>query len=115
MPCGGGEGADHSIVVACHTLSSAFSPFQMLQKKLKMKGIWKSPSIHAPQDETTFQWRIGCAKSYVAPPSNSRRETPAIPTMNIGMKTMFMQTSEPNQWILPSVSFILRPVAFGNQ
>jgi hypothetical protein len=35
--------------------------------------------------------------------------------MNIGMKTTFMQTSEPNQWILPSVSFIFRPVAFGNQ
>src|SRR5688572_33451380 len=63
LPCGGGEGAAHSIVVACQTLSSAFSPFQMLEKKLKMKGIWKSPSAHAPQDDTTFQWRIGSAKS----------------------------------------------------
>ena len=40
-----------------------FSPFQMLQKKLKMNGIWKIARIHAPQDETTFKWRTGCAKS----------------------------------------------------
>ena len=35
--------------------------------------------------------------------------------MNIGMKTMLMQTNEPQKWILPSISFIFRPVAFGNQ
>jgi hypothetical protein len=35
--------------------------------------------------------------------------------MNIGKKTTFMQTNEPAKWILPSVSFILRPVAFGYQ
>ena len=29
------------------------------------------------------------------------------------MKMTFMQTSEPKKWILPSVSFIIRPVAFG--
>src|SRR5688572_3837290 len=63
LPCGGGEGAAHSIVVACQGLSSAVSPFQMLQKKLTMKGIWKIPSIHAPHDETTFQCIVGCAKS----------------------------------------------------
>src|SRR5262245_56045647 len=55
FPCGGGDGADHSIVVASHGLSPTFCPFRMLQKKLKMKGIWKSARIHAPQDETTFQ------------------------------------------------------------
>src|SRR6185436_12987002 len=109
LPCGGGDGADHSIVVACHTLPSAFSPFQMLQKKLKMNGIWKSPMIHAPQDETAFQCMVPWAKSYAEPASNKRRDTPASPTMNIGMKTTFMQTSEPAQWILPSVSFIFRP------
>ena len=31
------------------------------------------------------------------------------------MKMTFMQTSEPTKWILPSVSFIFRPVAFGYQ
>ena len=31
------------------------------------------------------------------------------------MKMPFMQTSEPAKWILPSVSLIFRPVAFGNQ
>ena len=35
--------------------------------------------------------------------------------MNIGVKMTFMQTNEPTKWILPSVSFIIRPVAFGNQ
>src|SRR5258708_39189670 len=76
LPCGGGEGVAHSIVVACHGFASAFSPFQMLQKKLKMKGIWKIARVHAPQEDTTFRWRTGCAKAYLAPPSNSRRETP---------------------------------------
>src|SRR5262249_15560436 len=115
LPCGGGEGAAHSIVVACHGFSSTFFPFQMLQKKLKMNGIWNSAMIHAPQEDTTFRCSTGCANWYACPPSNRRRETPCSPTMNIGMKTTFMQTSEPNQWILPSVSFIFRPVAFGNQ
>src|SRR5918996_5858253 len=55
LPCGGGEGAAHSIVVASHGLSPTCCPFQMLQKKLKMKGIWKSAIIHAPHDETTFR------------------------------------------------------------
>src|SRR5687767_6028682 len=63
LPCGGGDGAAHSIVVACHGFASVLSPFQMLQKKLKMKGIWKIAMIHAPQEDTTFQWRTGCAKS----------------------------------------------------
>jgi hypothetical protein len=53
LPCGGGEGAAHSIVVASHGLSPIFAPFQMLQKKLKMKGIWKIARIHAPHDEMT--------------------------------------------------------------
>src|SRR4029453_5745946 len=63
LPCGGGEGAVHSIVVACHGFCSAFSPFLRLQKKLKMKGIWKIARIHAPHDETTFQCMVGCAKA----------------------------------------------------
>src|SRR5262245_25247299 len=63
LPCGGGDGADHSIVVACHGFSPTFSPFRMLQKKLKMKGSWKSASVHAPHDETTFQCMVGCAKA----------------------------------------------------
>ena len=31
------------------------------------------------------------------------------------MKMTFMQMNEPTKWILPSVSFIIRPVAFGYQ
>jgi len=52
---------------------------------------------------------------YVAPPSNRRRDTPASPSLNIGMKTTFMQMNEPKKWIQPSVSFIFLPVAFGYQ
>ena len=39
FPCGGGEGAVHSSVVASHGLSFTFSPCLMLQKKLMMNGI----------------------------------------------------------------------------
>jgi len=35
--------------------------------------------------------------------------------MNIGMKITFMNTNEPQKWMRPSVSFIIRPVALGNQ
>ena len=38
-----------------------------------------------------------------------------MPMMNIGVKTTFMQMNEPMKWILPRVSFIIRPVAFGYQ
>ena len=58
---------------------------------------------------TFWAWR------YELPPSYNRRDTPAIPCMNIGMKMPFMQTSEPQKWILPKVSFICRPLTFGNQ
>ena len=34
LPCGGGEGAVHSRVVASHGLVFTFSPLKMLQKKL---------------------------------------------------------------------------------
>ena len=40
-----------------------FETFRMLQKKLKMKGSWKIARIHAPQEDTTFRWRTGCAKA----------------------------------------------------
>src|ERR1043166_5292880 len=115
LPCGGGDGAAHSIVVASHGLSPHFSPCEMLQKKLMMNGSWKSAMIHAPHDEMTFRCSTGCANAYDAPPSNSRRDTPASPSLNIGMKITFMQTSDPQKWIFPSVSFIFRPVAFGYQ
>ena len=35
--------------------------------------------------------------------------------MNIGMNTTLIAMSEPQKWILPSTSFITRPVAFGYQ
>ena len=53
--------------------------------------------------------------AYCAPPSYMRRFIPASPWMNIGMNTMLMQMNDPQKWIAPSVSFIFRPVAFGNQ
>src|SRR6266567_379339 len=50
FPCGGGEGAVHSSVVASHGLSFTFSPCQMLQKKLTMNGIWARPMIQAAHE-----------------------------------------------------------------
>ena len=88
----------------------------MLMKKLMMNGSWKSPSVHAAIPIQTLSssgspWL--CA--YIMPPSYIRRFIPARPWMNIGMNTMLMQTNDPQKWILPSRSFIRRPVAFGNQ
>ena len=55
----------------------------------------------------------------VAPPVRTVRpkasDTPARPTQNIGMKTPFMPMKVSQKWSLPSVSFMRRPVAFGNQ
>ena len=59
----GGDGAAHSSVVACHGFAAVGTRFEMLQKKLKMKGSWKNVRIDAPHEDTTFRWRIGCAKS----------------------------------------------------
>ena len=40
---------------------------------------------------------------------------PSIPCRNIGRKMTFMQMSEGQKCTLPQNSFIMRPVAFGNQ
>src|ERR1700757_827465 len=50
FPCGGGDGAVHSNVVASHGLSFTFSPCLMLQKKLMMNGICARPMIHAAHE-----------------------------------------------------------------
>src|SRR6266446_10139449 len=47
FPCGGGEGAVHSSVVASHGLSFTFCPRFMLQKKLMMNGICARPITQA--------------------------------------------------------------------
>src|SRR5213082_1803475 len=57
FPCGGGEGAVHSSVVASHGLSFTFSPCLMLQKKLMMNGICASPMIHAAHEIGEFHWK----------------------------------------------------------
>jgi hypothetical protein len=51
----------------------------------------------------------------VAPPSASRRDIPARPVMNIGMKMPFMQTNDGQKCSARGVSLIERPVAFGYQ
>src|SRR6266436_6626282 len=55
LPCGGGEGAVHSSVVASHGLSFTFSPRLMLQKKLMMNGIWARPMIQAAHEIGWFR------------------------------------------------------------
>src|ERR1700735_2092952 len=95
LPCGGGEGAAHSSVVAFHGLFPTFLPNQMLWKKLKMNGICASPSSHAETDMNTFQWSAGATVSlYARPPSNPRRCMPAMPSRNIGKKMPLMKTNE---------------------
>ena len=87
----------------------------MLQKKLNMKNSWKKPSAQAPHEITSFQTSTSWFMLYPAPPSYIRRFIPERPWMNIGIKTTLMLMNEPQKWIRPSRSFILRPVAFGNQ
>src|SRR5207245_10620561 len=57
FPCGGGEGAVHSSVVASHGLSFTFLPCLMLQKKLMMNGICAKPIIHAAHEIGVFHWK----------------------------------------------------------
>src|SRR5258706_8840075 len=55
LPCGGGVGVAHSSVVACHGLSSAFLPANMLQKKLMMNGSWNNAKHHAETEIIRFR------------------------------------------------------------
>ena len=66
LPCasGGEVVAVHSSVVARHGFDPTGLPFQMLQKKLKMNGIWNSIRPHAAYDMTQFQCSTGCACAY---------------------------------------------------
>ena len=80
-----------------------------------MKGSWKRPSVHAAMLITSFQTSTSAFIMYCSPPSYIRRFIPESPWMNIGMKTTLMAMNDPQKWILPSRSFIFRPVAFGNQ
>src|SRR5207253_1669639 len=91
LPCGGGEGAVHSSVVASHGLSFTFSPCLMLQKKLIINGIWASPMTHAAQEIGAFHWKPvnpqivwSFDTFHPCPPSYQRLCIPAIPCKNIG-------------------------------
>jgi hypothetical protein len=59
-------------------------------------------------------WKLEVCSKYL-PPSYQRRWKPAMPWMNIGAKMRFMPMSEGQKCSLPSLSFMKRPVAFGNQ
>src|SRR5436305_4577693 len=121
LPCGGGEGAVHSSVVACHGLSFTFLPCLMLQKKLILSGTWARPIIQAAHEIGWFHWKpvspqtCSAATPQPWPPSYQRRCIPAMPCRNIGRKMTFIQISEGQKCTLPQNSFISRPVAFGYQ
>src|SRR5436190_2235050 len=121
LPCGGGDGAVHSSVVACHGLSSTFFPYLMLQKKLMMNGIWARPIVQAAHEIGVFHWNPlmpqTCSLPMVqpCPPSYQRRCIPSMPCRNMGREMTFIQMSEGQKWTLPQNSLIIRPVAFGNQ
>src|SRR5216683_2310199 len=53
LPCPGGDGADHSSVVASHGFLSTTLPHLRLLKKLMMNGIWNNPSVQAAMPITT--------------------------------------------------------------
>src|SRR3954453_6508848 len=121
FPCGGGEGAVHSNVGASHGLSLTFSPRQMLQKKLMINGSCARPMIHPAHEIGWFHWKpvnpqmCSLETVHPCPPSYQRRCIPAIPCKNIGRKITFMQMSVGQKCTLPQKSFIIRPVALGNQ
>src|SRR3954469_15585372 len=56
LPCPGGDGADHSSVVASHGLRSTSAPHLMLKKKLMMNGIWNSPRPQAANPIIRFHF-----------------------------------------------------------
>src|SRR6185295_3187850 len=59
LPCGGGDGAAHSTVVASQGLAPTGWPCLMLRKKLMMKGIWASARPQAENDMNLFQCSTG--------------------------------------------------------
>src|SRR5437773_3364828 len=73
LPCPGGDGADHSSVVASQGFLSTALPHFRLMKKLMMNGIWKSPSVQAAIPITTFHLSKFALWTYCAPPSYMRR------------------------------------------
>src|ERR1700730_15230981 len=108
LPGPGGEGADHSRVVASHGFLSTTAPHLMLVKKLMMNGIWNNPIAHAATPMTRFSFTgvipwprmfanttLLCA--YCAPPSYIRRFIQARPCANMGMNTMLMQMNVPQK------------------
>src|SRR5437868_5527670 len=105
LPCPGGDGADHSSVVASHGLRSTASPHLMLEKKFTMNGSWNRPRPHAAKPITRFSFSgssgnpnsVTLLCAYCAPPSYIRRFRPARPWMNIGMNTRLMQMNDPQK------------------
>jgi len=101
LPCGGGEGAVHSSVVASHGLSFTFSPCLMLQKKLMMKGNLSEPHDPRCPGDRLVPFEAGQSpRRYAHSPGSiparrpyQRRCIPAMPCKNIGRKIAFMQIS----------------------
>src|SRR2546426_6501219 len=69
LPCPGGEGADHSSVVASQGFLSTGFPHLMLEMKLMMNGIWNSPRLQAAKPITTFHFSSPWLCAYCMPPS----------------------------------------------
>ena len=64
LPCGGGDGASHSSVFACHGFFPAILPANMLQKKLTMRISWPAPRMSAPYVMNVFIGWNAFRKSY---------------------------------------------------
>jgi hypothetical protein len=78
-------------------------PLNMLQKKLKMNGNCASARPHTACVTSDVHVHDGfgqpamasvCARRVIGAAVDMRRNMPAIPCTNMGMKTRFMNTSE---------------------
>src|SRR4051794_38960382 len=94
LPCPGGDGADHSRVVASHGFLSTSLPHLMLLKKFTMNGSCARPSVHAAMPMMTLYFSSSLLCAYCMPPSYIRRFMPPSPWMNIGMNTMLMAMND---------------------
>src|ERR1700687_1236635 len=92
LSCGGGDGMDHSSVVACHGLSVAFIPFFTLHRKLKRK-INCEPIVMNAAMEINFCTGINGYKKVAPLKSAYRRGCPTIPSQCVGKKIAYTPTN----------------------
>ena len=121
IPVGRRGGRVHSRVVASHGLmSDLFAAPHAPEEIDDERNLRQAHHPRGNRDrrvpmETAQAPYLLEARVQPSPPSYQRRCMPSMPCKNIGRKITFMQMSEGQKCTFPQKSFILRPVAFGNQ